>query len=229
MSLSQAGGRGTVEACNVDVNDVAVTVGSLSTSLGSVGGFCVGTRDVVDHQRLAGAGYCFSASAPPFLCATATAALEELVTDPSLVARLAALSRDLHDRILSAELGAALRLISDPCSPVKHLVLVGKRSSVTSASSEVKSARMLSPTTQKIDSVSADEAKARLREERVLDEIVRRCAADEDGVLLSRSHALEGEPFPARPAIRIVLTLRHSAADAQRLVAVLKKVVDATT
>lgn len=183
----------------------------------------------MDHQRLAGAGYCFSASAPPFLCATATAALEELKNDPALVQRLAALSLGLHDRLQAAELGAALRLISDPRSPVKHLVLVGKRSSVTTASSEIKSARMLSPTTQKIVSVSAEEAKARLREEGVLDEIVRRCAADADGVLLARSHSLEGEPFPARPAIRIVLTLRHSVADVHRLVAVLKKVVDSTT
>jgi hypothetical protein len=36
-------------------------------ALGSVGGFCAGDREVVDHQRLSGLGYCFSASLPPFL------------------------------------------------------------------------------------------------------------------------------------------------------------------
>ena len=36
------------------------------------------SREVTDHQRLAGAGYCFSASAPPFLCATAQSALQRM-------------------------------------------------------------------------------------------------------------------------------------------------------
>lgn len=35
--------------------------------MGSVGGFCVGDRTIVDHQRLSGSGYCFSASLPPYL------------------------------------------------------------------------------------------------------------------------------------------------------------------
>ncbi len=41
---------------------------------------------VVDHQRLSGAGYCFSASAPPFTCAIATKSIEllEVATLPSL-------------------------------------------------------------------------------------------------------------------------------------------------
>jgi len=33
---------------------------AMDTALASVGGLCVGTREVVDHQRLSGAGYCFS-------------------------------------------------------------------------------------------------------------------------------------------------------------------------
>lgn len=36
-------------------------------SLASIGGFCAGDREIVDHQRLSGLGYCFSASLPPFL------------------------------------------------------------------------------------------------------------------------------------------------------------------
>ena len=31
-------------------------------SLASIGGFCAGDREIVDHQRLSGLGYCFSAS-----------------------------------------------------------------------------------------------------------------------------------------------------------------------
>ena len=36
-------------------------------SLASIGGFCSGEREIVDHQRLSGLGYCFSASLPPYL------------------------------------------------------------------------------------------------------------------------------------------------------------------
>lgn len=44
-------------------------------SLGSVGGFCVGSSFVVQHQVLSGQGYCFSASLPPLLATAATEAL----------------------------------------------------------------------------------------------------------------------------------------------------------
>ena len=47
-------------------------------SLASVGGFCAGDREIVDHQRLSGLGYCFSASLPPFLATAAVGALDVL-------------------------------------------------------------------------------------------------------------------------------------------------------
>lgn len=42
---------------------------SLETSAASSGGFCVGTDFVIEHQRLSGLGYCYSASLPPMLAA----------------------------------------------------------------------------------------------------------------------------------------------------------------
>jgi 7-keto-8-aminopelargonate synthetase-like enzyme len=51
---------------------------SLEYSLGSVGGMTVGSEEVVDHQRLSGAGYCFSASAPPFLSKVCLASVRRL-------------------------------------------------------------------------------------------------------------------------------------------------------
>ena len=44
---------------------------SLENSAASSGGFCVGTKFVIDHQRLSGLGYCFSASLPPMMAAAA--------------------------------------------------------------------------------------------------------------------------------------------------------------
>ncbi len=44
---------------------------SLDTALASVGGFCAGKQYIIDHQRLSGLGYCFSASVPPMMAAAA--------------------------------------------------------------------------------------------------------------------------------------------------------------
>lgn len=51
---------------------------SMSAALGSVGGFCAGRSYVIDHQRLSGQGYCFSASLPPLLANAAITSLGKL-------------------------------------------------------------------------------------------------------------------------------------------------------
>ena len=43
-----------------------------------MGGFCCGNHEMVDHQRLSGLGYCFSASLPPYLATAAIGALNVL-------------------------------------------------------------------------------------------------------------------------------------------------------
>ena len=221
LGVLGATGRGSVEHWKVEHDDVHVTVGALSTTLGSVGGFCLGSADVVDHQRLSGASYCFSASAPPYLCAAASAALRALKADPSRVDRLHKKSLALHAALLGAGMGANLALISDPVSPIKHLVLADTRNR---APQSPAAACMLSPTSQRLPAATEAAVKQRLREESTLDEIIRECAAA--GTLLTRSHTLAGEPFPARPALKIAITLRHTDADIKQLVATLKSVAE---
>ena len=58
---------------------------SMSTALGSIGGFCVGEQEVVEHQRLSGLGYCFSASLPPYLANAADTVLTMLEVGPVFV------------------------------------------------------------------------------------------------------------------------------------------------
>lgn len=100
---------------------IDVMVASLATSLGAIGGFCAGSTEVVDHQRLSGAGYCYSASAPPFTCAVAKYALDQLSEDPGLLGKL-------HDNVqrtldgLSSVRGMMVE--SAPLSPVIHLRLL---------------------------------------------------------------------------------------------------------
>lgn len=58
--------------------DVEAIVGSLSNSLGSAGGFCVGDKNIIDHQVLSSQAYCYSASLPAFLAAAAIVNIHHL-------------------------------------------------------------------------------------------------------------------------------------------------------
>lgn len=96
LGVLGATGRGGCEHFGLKPQQAEVVCGALSTSLGSVGGFCVGSREMCDHQRLSGSGYIFSASLPPFLAAAASAALSRLAAQQELPARLAANARALR-------------------------------------------------------------------------------------------------------------------------------------
>lgn len=65
-------------------DDVDLICSSLENAIGSIGGFSVGTTFIVDHQRLSGLGYCFSASAPPLLVQAAISALDQFEKHPEI-------------------------------------------------------------------------------------------------------------------------------------------------
>merc|ERR1711871_744090 len=115
-------GRGLYEEMGIPIEDVDILCAALSCSLGSVGGFCIGNEpEVVDHQRLAGAGYCYSASAPPFVAEAARLALEKMQgkEGKARLKRLAKNALALHEGI--AENAPELRIISSCGSPTLHL------------------------------------------------------------------------------------------------------------
>lgn len=62
--------------------------GSLDWGIASIGGFCVGSSFVIEHQRLSGLGYCFSASLPPFLTSAATTAIKIMDREPEIFDKL---------------------------------------------------------------------------------------------------------------------------------------------
>jgi serine palmitoyltransferase len=120
-------GRGVTEHFDVCVDDIDLITGSLETSIGSCGGFCVGTKYVVDHQRLSGQGYCFSASLPPLLAAAADHALEKLFNGEAQdrPMKLQKLARQVHERLSGDDNITSYWIVSGaPESPLKHLRLV---------------------------------------------------------------------------------------------------------
>lgn len=122
-----ASGRGVAEHFGVPSSDVELLISSLSTTLASVGGFCVGTREVVEHQRLSGAGYCFSASSPPFVstAASASVALLEAEAKATLMPTIRHNAEFFHKQLASLT-GAYLVSKSNPASGLVHVRLMPK-------------------------------------------------------------------------------------------------------
>nr|CDS32311.2 serine palmitoyltransferase [Hymenolepis microstoma] len=125
-------GRGVTEHFGIGVEHIDVITGSLENAIGVCGGFCAGSHFVVDHQRLSGQGYCFSASLPPMLAAGAQVAIETLATENGVrQARL----RDLAHRLFCALNEPDIATVwcldhhAQPDSPVMHIRLaVGENS-----------------------------------------------------------------------------------------------------
>ena len=89
-------GRGLVEAAAAEA-DVDFIVGTMSKSLGAIGGFCVSDADDFDLLRVVSRPYMFTASLPPGVVASTLTALERLENDGGLRARLNANAMRLYD------------------------------------------------------------------------------------------------------------------------------------
>ena len=125
-----ARGRGAAEAAGLSPTQVDITTGSLGNTLGGVGGFCVGSKQVIAHQRLNAAGYVFSASLPPYLAAGALASLRLLTSEGDAGggggggggkrrAALAALARRMRRGV--AALPGLARVAGDDDCPLLHV------------------------------------------------------------------------------------------------------------
>ncbi|KAH8055851.1 serine palmitoyltransferase [Aureococcus anophagefferens] len=120
-------GRGIKELFDVaDPKAVEITTVDMSPAFGSLGGLCVGTEEVIDHQRLSGAGYCFSAAAPPFYSAAGLAALALVAKDPPF-ARLRENAWRLKTKLVlvfaAAKAHPKLTLVSDDANDVPFALL----------------------------------------------------------------------------------------------------------
>jgi len=81
-------GRGITEYLNIDRKKIDMIMCNLEYSLGSNGGFCAGTSYLIDHQRLSGLGYCFSASLPPLLTVASSESISIIDKHPEKIEEL---------------------------------------------------------------------------------------------------------------------------------------------
>ena len=81
------GGRGTAEHFGLE-NEVGLIMGTHSKSLAAIGGFIAGPSDVISWIKHLARSMMFSASLPPSLVASVSAALDIIEDQPELRARL---------------------------------------------------------------------------------------------------------------------------------------------
>ncbi|XP_031623394.1 serine palmitoyltransferase 1 [Contarinia nasturtii] len=113
-------GRGLTEHLNINRDEVDLICSTLENAIGSIGGFSVGTTFIVDHQRLSGLGYCFSASAPPLLAQAAIAALDHFENEPEMFTELNEKCKQLNEKLKCL---TQFTFRGHELSPIKHLYL----------------------------------------------------------------------------------------------------------
>ncbi|KAF9092523.1 serine palmitoyltransferase component [Mortierella sp. AM989] len=178
-------GRGLTEVYNIDAKEVDMIVGSMANTLASSGGFCAGPKEVVEHQRLSGQAFVFSASIPAMLAVCASQAIKILESGKGepLLNNLNENASAFRKVIVSAP--QTIEVSSDATSPIVHLRFPQKSLDVAGITTR-------------------DEEKYLLQA--VVDEV-----AAKDGVLVTRAKYVESqELFLPRPSIRISLCTSHT-------------------
>ncbi|PPQ81369.1 hypothetical protein CVT25_015890 [Psilocybe cyanescens] len=221
-------GRGLTELYNVPASKVDMLLGSCAIGLASAGGFCAGSRTVVDHQRINGPSFVFSASMPALLAVSASEGINILRNTPSIFETLqdnVRAARAILDRV------ECITIPSHPASPIIHIYVrqqqqqqylqypapISASSSHTSTSSSAKHHH----SHHAKDAVRESEYEL---EERMLQEVVEETLAH--GVLVTRAKKLRGQEIvEPRPSIRLALTSALSKKETEKAVNVLKTVL----
>lgn len=81
-------GRGITEHQNVDPAEADMIIGSLAGVFIGGGGFCAGSKEIVNHQRISASAYCFSAALTALLATTASETISLLHNSPELITQL---------------------------------------------------------------------------------------------------------------------------------------------
>ncbi|XP_052776848.1 serine palmitoyltransferase 1-like [Mya arenaria] len=113
-------GRGVTEHFGISQDEVDLIAMCLENAVGGAGGFCCGKKYIVDHQRLSGLGYCFSASLPPMLASGAIQALNIIESKPEMFSHLKHNCERIHAALSKIE---GMRVMGDPIAPIKHFSL----------------------------------------------------------------------------------------------------------
>jgi serine palmitoyltransferase len=182
-------------------------LGSVANGLNSSGGFCAGSRHVVDHQRINGTSFVFSAAVPALLAVSASEGINILRNTPSILSTL----QD-NIRVIRAVLERVdcISIPSHAASPIIHIYLRTQHPAGAAATTGSKSSSNSAPLAFDIEF-----------EERLLQDVVDEALAQ--GVWITRARRLRGqEVVEARPSIRLAVTAALSRKECERAAGVVK-------
>jgi serine palmitoyltransferase len=183
-------------------------LGSVANGLNSSGGFCAGSRHVVDHQRINGTSFVFSAAVPALLAVSASEGINILRNTPSILSTLQENIRAIRTVLERVD---CITIPSHAASPIIHIYVRAQPTAATAAGS------MLSPN-------SAPPAFDIAVEERLLQDVVDEALAQ--GVWVTRARRLRGQEIvEARPSIRLAVTSALSRKECERAAGVVKAAV----
>jgi serine palmitoyltransferase len=94
-------------------------IGSLAGPLCAGGGFCAGSDEIVEHQRISAAAYTFSAALPAMLATTASETINMLQTSPDMIVSL----RE-HTKAMRAQLDPRSDWVYCSSSPENPMMLL---------------------------------------------------------------------------------------------------------
>lgn len=197
-------------------------LGSCATGLASAGGFCAGSRTVVDHQRINGPSFVFSASMPALLAVSASEGINILRSTPSIFETLQdniRAARAILDRI------DCITVPSHSASPIIHIFVRHAPPALLSPPSHATPTKTHHSHPTSI--LSAKDIGREVEydaEERLLQEVVEEALTH--GVLVTRAKRLRGqEMVEPRPSIRLALTSALTKKETEKAVNTLKTVL----
>ena len=175
-------------------------LGSVANGLNSAGGFCAGSRHVVDHQRINGTSFVFSAALPALLAVSASEGINILRNTPSILSTLQENIRAIRTILERVD---CITIPSHAASPIIHIYL-----------------RMQAPTLAATATKSTPSFDIAV-EERLLQDVVDEALAQ--GVWVTRARRLRGQEIvEARPSIRLAVTAALSRKECERAAGVVK-------
>ena len=195
-------GRGLTELYNVPASSIDMLVGSMANGLCAAGGFCAGSKVVVDHQRINGTSFVFSAAMPALLAVSASEAIGTLTNLPSVFEALRENVQTIRSTLYAVE---GIEILSHPASAIVHIALkpCSAPSNLLSVPMQLSSSGRSNPTSivSAKDTVTFDWQ----TEEKILQEVVDE--ALNAGVLITRAKKLRGQELvEVRPTIRLAAT-----------------------
>ena len=197
-------------------------IGSLANGLASSGGFCAGSQVVVDHQRINGTSFVYSASLPALLAVSASEGISILKENPNILATLQDNIRAVHSVLNPLVTGGVITIPSHPASPIIHVMIKPLSPSTLSPNAIQPSSASKSGKSNPSSIIPRDPPTFDvLTEEKLLQEVVEECLAQ--GVLVTRAKRLGGqEMVEAKPSIRIAVTSALGRKEVEKAAGILK-------